>query len=147
MHEGYVGGGQEKNDGLLRGEDGRDVLIYGNEGHDRRWKESDAGKDDGLLREQDGADVGLFQEDRFNIRSGMLCGKGVRAGYALFKGPVMVTGPLVGKTSDGNISEVSLRRLGLGSVVYPSQHPNLNNGDRFRKKETQQRLPLLPTVL
>jgi hypothetical protein len=60
MHEGDVGGGQEKNDGLLRGKDGYDVLIYGNEGHGRRWKESDAGKDDGLLREQDGADVGLF---------------------------------------------------------------------------------------
>ena len=116
MHEGYVEGGQEKNDGL-RGENGGDVLMYGNEGDDRRWKESDAAKDDGLLREQDGADVGLFQEDRFNIRSGMLCGKGVRAEYALFKGPVMVTGPLEGKTSDGNISEVSLRRLGLGSVV------------------------------
>jgi hypothetical protein len=84
MHEGYVGGGQEKNDDL-RGENGCDVLIYGNEGHDRRGKESDAGEDDGLLREQDGADVGLFQEDRFNIRSGVLCGKGVRAGYALLK--------------------------------------------------------------
>jgi hypothetical protein len=146
MHEGYVGGGQEKNDDL-REENGCDVLIYGNEGHYRRVKESDAGKDDGLLREQDGADVGLFQEDRFNIRSGVLSGEGVRAGYALFKGPVMVAGPLVGKTSDGNISEVSLRRLGLGSVVYSSQRPNLHNGDRFRKKEPRRRLPLLPTVL
>jgi hypothetical protein len=38
----------------------------------------------------------LFQEDRFNIRSDMLCGKGVSAGYALFKGPAMATGPLDG---------------------------------------------------
>jgi hypothetical protein len=60
MHEGDVRGGQEKNDGLLRGEDGCDVLIYGNEGHDRRGKKRDAEKNDGLLREQDGADVGLF---------------------------------------------------------------------------------------
>jgi hypothetical protein len=146
MHAGYVGGGQEKNDGL-RAEDGCDVLMYGNEGHDRRKKKGDAGKDDGLLREQDGADVGLFQEYRLNIRSGVLCGKAVRAGYALFKGPVMVTGPLLGKTSDGNISEASLCRPGLGSVVYPSQHPDLHNGDRFRKKETRRQLPLLPTIL
>ena len=98
MHERDVRGGQENNDGLLLGEGGCNVLINGNEGHDRRGKDRDAGKDDGLLREQDGADVGLFQEDRFNIRSDMLCGEGVRARYALCKGPVMVTGPLEGKT-------------------------------------------------
>jgi hypothetical protein len=111
MHEGDVGGGQEKNDGLLRGEDGCDVLIYGNEGHDRRGKEGDAGKDNGLLRKQDGADVGLFQEDRFNIRSDMLRGKGVKAEYALFKGPVMATGTFCFCRGGGGPSIHRLMRL------------------------------------
>jgi len=32
----------------------------------------------------------------------MLCGKGIRAGYALFRRPVMATGPLEGKSQEEN---------------------------------------------